>query len=255
MKIIETDWKWKSGLSPRPATRYIVLHHAAASVCTAAQIDSWHKGNGWSGIGYHYFVRKDGSVWRGRPEQAMGAHASGHNGDTIGICAEGNFMTETMPQRQREAITELISDILTRYPSLKIKGHKDMGTTGCPGTNYPLAYFQNYDYKGGMTMTQYEELKTAIAELTKKNAAQDDIINKVGAELAARTEAINALGADVAALAVRADTVNDTEPDYRPTVQKLVDSGLLKGDESGNLRLSEDMLRMLTILDRAGVFA
>ena len=42
--------------------------------------------------------------------------------------------------------------------------------------------------EGGLTVTQYEELKAAIAELAKKNAAQDDIINKVGADIAAHTE-------------------------------------------------------------------
>lgn len=42
--------------------------------------------------------------------------------------------------------------------------------------------------------------------------------------------------------------------DYRPTIHKLTQKGFLKGDQNGQLNLSEDMCRMLTILDRAGAF-
>lgn len=57
------------------ATRRIILHHAAAVTCTPQQVHQWHLANGWTGIGYHFFVRKDGTVYRGRPEDTVGAHA------------------------------------------------------------------------------------------------------------------------------------------------------------------------------------
>nr|WP_243240285.1 N-acetylmuramoyl-L-alanine amidase [[Clostridium] hylemonae] len=84
-------------MSRRSATKLIILHHAEASNCTVQDIHRWHKNNGWAGIGYHFLVRKDGSIYRGRPEWAVGAHASGSNSDSIGICFEGAYMTETMP--------------------------------------------------------------------------------------------------------------------------------------------------------------
>ncbi|MCD8391539.1 MAG: N-acetylmuramoyl-L-alanine amidase, partial [Firmicutes bacterium] len=101
INIIETDWNWNGTLSNRASTDYIALHHAEASSCTAADVDSWHKANGWAGIGYHFFVRKDGSIYRGRPLDKMGAHVSGYNNKSIGICAEGAYMTETMPAAQK----------------------------------------------------------------------------------------------------------------------------------------------------------
>ena len=97
MKIMEKEYSWKGSLSVRRATKRIILHHAEYSRCTADDIHQWHIDRGWSGIGYHFFVRKDGSVYRGRPENTVGAHASGANSDSIGICAEGKYMTETMP--------------------------------------------------------------------------------------------------------------------------------------------------------------
>ena len=75
MQIIETTYKWAGTLARRSATRRIILHHAAAVTCTPQQVHQWHLANGWSGIGYHFFVRKDGSVYRGRPEDTVGAHA------------------------------------------------------------------------------------------------------------------------------------------------------------------------------------
>ena len=130
MNIIETNWNWNGSMSKRGRTDYIALHHAAAVTCSAQQIDEWHKNNGWSGIGYHYFVRKDGSIYRGRPEWALGAHVSGMNNCSLGICAEGDYDKEqAMPAAQKSAIIALIKDVKSRYPQAKIVGHRDIGSS------------------------------------------------------------------------------------------------------------------------------
>ena len=91
MKIIEKTYRWNGTLARRGVTRRIILHHAAAVTCSADQIHAWHLANGWSGIGYHFFVRKDGTVYRGRPEDTVGAHAGGSNSDSIGGAAQGRY--------------------------------------------------------------------------------------------------------------------------------------------------------------------
>ena len=95
MKIICPSYHWNGQLTKRtePITR-IILHHAAAIKCTAEQIHAWHIANGWCGIGYHFFIRKDGTVYEGRPLDMIGAHAGGNNYDSIGICFEGSFDKE-----------------------------------------------------------------------------------------------------------------------------------------------------------------
>ena len=60
-------------------------------------------------LGIIFFVRKDGSIYRGRPEEVVGSHAKGSNSDSIGICFEGSYMTETMGQTQINAGRELVS--------------------------------------------------------------------------------------------------------------------------------------------------
>ena len=232
MNIIETAWNWKSGLSNRASTEYIALHHAAAVFCTPQQIDNGHKGNGWTGIGYHFFVRKDGTIYRGRPLWALGAHVAGKNHCSIGICAEGDYdIEEHMPDEQKYAIAELLNYLHKyHFPNAKIVGHRDIGASACPGKYYPLNELINYksilNNEEELTMPQYEELKKEIAELK--------------ATIAERTGYYNYID----------DNMNEN---YKPTIKKLVESGKLKGNEKGELMLTTDMMRMLTILDRAGV--
>ena len=138
MRIIETTYRWGGTLVKRQSTTRIILHHAAAKTCTAQQIHSWHLANGWAGIGYHFFVRKDGSIYRGRPEDVLGAHAGSNNYDSIGVCFEGNFMSEQMPAVQRQAGAELVAYLKQKYGIRKVQKHSDVNATGCPGTHFPF---------------------------------------------------------------------------------------------------------------------
>lgn len=237
MKVIETEWNWKSGLSVRPYTKYVVLHHAAARVCSPYQVDSWHKANGWSGIGYHYFIRKDGTIYRGRPEWAIGAHASGKNSESIGVCVEGNYDLETnMPTLQKNAVKDVLSYLKDKYPKAGIKGHREVGATGCPGKYYPLQEMKEY-WNGKKVednaMTSEEKMK--FNELVNAVSDLRTIIDKL-----ANPMIYNYIDKNMPAWA-------------RPTIQKLVNKGYLQGDDGG-LNLTDDLLRILVINDRAGLY-
>lgn len=144
MKIIECNLPRNGNFTRRSKTDEVILHHAEASSATVWDINDWHLNNGWTGIGYHYYIRKDGSVYRGRPEWALGAHAVGHNDRSIGICCEGAYMTETMPAAQLAALRALLRDIMGRYGKLQLFRHKDVNSTDCPGKNFPWAEAQDY---------------------------------------------------------------------------------------------------------------
>lgn len=137
LKIVEHEWKWKLALTPRAATDGIVLHHAAGDG-SPETIHAAHLANGWAGIGYHYYVRKDGTVHRGRPEWAAGAHVENQNGHLLGICFEGNFEREEMGAAQLAAGRLLLADVRRRYP-VPVTGHRQWGATACPGRNFPFA--------------------------------------------------------------------------------------------------------------------
>lgn len=138
MTIIEKSYNWNSALTVRSSTKYIIVHHAAASKASADDIHKIHLGKGWAGIGYHFYVRKDGSVYQGRPTDKVGAHTTGYNSQSVGICFEGNFESETMSEVQKKAGQELILYLKSIYPKAEIKRHRDFNPTACPGKNFPF---------------------------------------------------------------------------------------------------------------------
>lgn len=138
MNIVETNLQFKGKMSVRKSTSRIMLHHAAASECDAKTIHEWHLGRGFSGIGYHFLVRKNGTIERGRAENLVGAHAAGNNSNSIGICFEGNFETETMGEAQKNAGKELIAYLCNKYGIDVVIRHKDVASTACPGKNFPF---------------------------------------------------------------------------------------------------------------------
>jgi len=143
MKIIETGLQFE-GLRVRRETSLIVLHHSASGDVAAAEIHSWHRARGWAGIGYHFVIRKDGSIERGRPQEMIGAHAGvGVNGCSIGICLCGNFMEELPSDEQLVSLVELVVWLQGYYRAaagveLEVKLHREVAATDCPGSKFPV---------------------------------------------------------------------------------------------------------------------
>lgn len=137
MTVNEPKYIWAYSLTPRSTTTHLILHHSAGSG-SAEQVHNYHKSLGWAGIAYHYYVRRDGSIWRGRPENMRGGHTTNWNWCSLGICFEGNFEEEQMSQAQLSAGRELVADIVRRYPTITVGVHSDYQQTACPGDNFPL---------------------------------------------------------------------------------------------------------------------
>lgn len=139
MNIIDTNLNFKSLSYTNNDITVLLLHHAEWKTCSVEQIHEAHKNRGWAGIGYHYFVRKDGRIYKGRPDRAIGSHCKGHNTGTVAICAEGDYNTEQMPEAQKNAIIELGIYLWDKYSLKDVRGHKEVPyDTDCPGKNYPL---------------------------------------------------------------------------------------------------------------------
>lgn len=103
------------------------------------EIDRWHKARGWKGIGYHYVIYLDGSIHRGREDSEIGAHCSGYNRDSIGVCYIGGQNkdgkhVDTRTDRQKESLLKLLKILRQKYPKAEIKGHRDFtDKKDCPG--------------------------------------------------------------------------------------------------------------------------
>ncbi len=169
MKINNIDYNWKENPAKRSATKYIILHHRAGDG-DALSIHKSHLSRGWSGIGYHFYVRKNGAVYRGRPIGTIGAHCTGYNDKSIGVCFEGNFENEIeMPRIQKQSGRELVSYLLGLYPNAEIKRHRDFDATACPGKNFPFEKIRK-----GVTEMSVEE---AVEILQAKVGLEDSTID------------------------------------------------------------------------------
>lgn len=123
----------KSKAPLRKISRLIV--HCAATRPSmdigAAEIRQWHRGNGWNDIGYHYVIRRNGVIEAGRAESVPGAHAAGHNSDTIGICLVGGLDQAGQPAplfepAQMKTLAELLERLRQTYPGAEVLGHRDL---------------------------------------------------------------------------------------------------------------------------------
>ena len=105
------DYNSRFGKSSMDYTK-AVIHHTAGSALsdrdlTVEEIDRYHKERGWDGIGYHFLIRKDGTVYKGRPLWKKGAHAKGRN-NYIGIALTGY---QTFTDEQVSSLKKLLKDL------------------------------------------------------------------------------------------------------------------------------------------------
>ena len=105
---------------------------------TLDTIRQWHRQRGFSDIGYHYVIHPDGKVEEGRDVSIAGAHCSGHNSKSIGICyiggttADNKKAKDTRTEEQRKSLKALLMAMRKLYPQAKIHGHRDFAAKACP---------------------------------------------------------------------------------------------------------------------------
>lgn len=111
----------------------IIIHCSATKTgldFTATDIDRWHRERGFNGIGYHYVVRLDGTLEKGRDITLTGAHCKGWNERSIGICYIGGLdvsgnPADTRTNAQKRILYQLIMDLQREYGILQVLGHRD----------------------------------------------------------------------------------------------------------------------------------
>lgn len=137
-KINEVQYDWKLPLKYNLKPTMIVYHHTVDKDLTPEKINELHQARGWAGIGYHFYIRKDGTIYRGRPENAIGSHSPSVNNKAFGIALEGNFNEEQLTLEQKNSVIELSKYLMKKYNIKDLKRHKDVRPTECPGKNFPF---------------------------------------------------------------------------------------------------------------------
>lgn len=121
-------------ITPRANTRYLVVHCSATPGnrdIDAATIRGWHLKQNWRDIGYHYVIKRDGTVETGRPLMEPGAHVSGHNHHSVGVCLVGGVDSKMVPENnfteaQFASLKRVLDDLKARWPDAEVLGHRDL---------------------------------------------------------------------------------------------------------------------------------
>jgi len=151
---------------------YIIVHHtggtdanplADTSSHTMEQVDQWHKAKGWDGIGYNWFIEKNGTLKKGRDESKTGAHTIGYNDKSIGICLAGNFDLTLPTKEQEKSLAGLIASLRAKYaiPLENVVPHRKFAKKTCYGNK--LAD----DWARKLVETQKTPDKDVIAQAIK----------------------------------------------------------------------------------------
>jgi len=115
---------------------FLVVHCAATRPSQdigVADIRKWHLQRGFFDVGYHYVIRRDGTVEVGRPETQPGAHATNFNGRSLAVCLAGgvseknvNVAEDNFTPQQKAALRALLRRLHAKYPKAEILGHRDL---------------------------------------------------------------------------------------------------------------------------------
>lgn len=122
---------------------YIIIHCSATPPdmdIGARDIDRWHRQRGWLGIGYHWVIRRDGTLEQGRKENVAGAHTQGYNSKSIGVCLVGGINNnedkepaDNFTENQQDMLLFLLGQLTERYPDAKVIGHNKVNKhKACP---------------------------------------------------------------------------------------------------------------------------
>ena len=126
----------------------IILHCSATPDGRAVSVDTirrWHKKRGWSDIGYHYVIQLNGDINKGRSIERMGAHVSGQNRGSIGICYIGGVDKNMKPQdtrtgAQKKSLDKFILELMDKHPDATLHGHNEFSSKACPSFDVQKEY-------------------------------------------------------------------------------------------------------------------
>ncbi|WMJ81985.1 N-acetylmuramoyl-L-alanine amidase [Clostridium sp. MB40-C1] len=186
MKIIDTNLKFRNVLPHNNSPKNIVLHHTECNGWSVDRLHQLHKNEfGWNGIGYHFYIRKDGRIYRGRPESTMGSHCKGFNRNSLGIAFEGDYQNtdKIMPQAQLNSALWLVGVLKNKYGNMGIYGHREVGSSNCPGRYFPLNNFKNstihVQNSGGSVEGRYGIVTASVLNVRETNSIDSKIIRQL----------------------------------------------------------------------------
>lgn len=127
----------------KPITRvdFIAIHCSATPATSnvdAAEIRRWHRARGFKDIGYHYVIKRDGTVEKGRPDDQPGAHEPKINARSLAVCLVGGsppvsslaykqgLGEDNYTAPQWVSLEKLVRSLTAKHPKAEVLGHRDV---------------------------------------------------------------------------------------------------------------------------------
>lgn len=113
---------------------------------TREDIKRWHLQRGFTDIGYHFIIYLDGTIVKGRPIEIAGAHCTGQNANSIGICYVGGMDKDNMKPKDTRTIEQevqlknIVRELKQKYPEATIHGHREFANKACPSFDAATEY-------------------------------------------------------------------------------------------------------------------
>lgn len=124
----------------RTETTLLIVHCAATPPSMnigLREIRQWHKEKGWLDVGYHFIIKRDGTIEDGRDVGAIGAHCEGKNYTAVGVCLVGGVDAKGQPEanftpQQMQALKDVLAGLKVEYPQATVHGHREFAAKACP---------------------------------------------------------------------------------------------------------------------------
>lgn len=189
------NWSW---IRPLSQVKYLAIHHSAASdIQTPTEIANFHiKSNGWGGIGYHFLVAKDGTVYYVGDIGTARANVEGLNEQVIGICLVGNFIDGNLPSAAQLDSTNKLCNFLVNFTELSnvnsrdsIRAHSELPgqSTTCPGDSWGswkenlFVVKENKDSE--ILKSQIDNLQTTLASVHQQVITLQEAVREKDQEI------------------------------------------------------------------------
>ena len=115
----------------------LILHCSDSNLKAHDSIDiirQWHLERGFTDVGYHFFIKSDGVIEKGRDIDKVGAHCKGQNSNSIGICLHGKNIND-FNNDQFTSLNRLLNSLCIIFPEVSIHGHNEYSKKTCPVFN------------------------------------------------------------------------------------------------------------------------
>ncbi|HIQ04590.1 MAG TPA: hypothetical protein EYH31_02730 [Anaerolineae bacterium] len=190
----------------RKEIKRIVIHHTVAK--TTPEVIARYQVNtfGWPGIGYHFVIMEDGTIYQTEPVAAVSHHTTSHNEDTIGVAFVGNFMDGTPNQAQLQAGAHLVAYLIDQFDLTldDVIGRREIEAVQSPGdqwdrgANWKQTLLEGARaYLEGGSPDLMQRLAAAESAVARLEASYQKLLAEPGGEIAQLRTDLQALEAEV----------------------------------------------------------